>query len=330
MSLVSVIVPTFNRASLIRRCYDSVVAQAHRPLEFLLADDASTDETPAATAALPRADGVTVRLLRQPSNQGVSAARNLALRAAQGGLVALLDSDDVWFPNHLRRLLSAQQTENADLAYSRGDIRESPDAPASGRSSFGPTEYEEKHLSECLYYYNFVLPSASLMKRSFFDRVGFFDEDPRIQHAEDWDLHLRASAAGLRFAHVREPTIHYIQPPRMAHDKMLMMIRRAVHCVDKHRDYPGTTPDRRALTRSFYRLFLASLLDAKGAEAARCFREVLRLQPWNPKHVAMALLGLWGSTQAMSGESPLTKRMFNRLYRAVKTEHHLIRGISTS
>jgi hypothetical protein len=66
LPLIRGIVPSYNRAGLVRRCYDSVVAQRHRPLEFLLADDVSTDDI---AAALPPVNGFFVRYFRQPTNQ---------------------------------------------------------------------------------------------------------------------------------------------------------------------------------------------------------------------------------------------------------------------
>lgn len=96
MSLVSVIVPTFNRAYCLPRTLDSALAQSHRELEILVVDDGSTDGTRALIAARyggePR-----VRYLYQ-DNAGVAAARNHGIREARGDFVALLDSDDLWQP----------------------------------------------------------------------------------------------------------------------------------------------------------------------------------------------------------------------------------------
>ena len=89
----SVIVPTFNRAVLLREALDSIVRQTFRDFELLVVDDGSSDETEAVVSSC----GMPVRFLRQ-ANQGPGAARNLALSRAQGQYVAFLDSDDQWFP----------------------------------------------------------------------------------------------------------------------------------------------------------------------------------------------------------------------------------------
>lgn len=323
--LVSVVVPTFNRAGLVRRCYDSVVAQGHRPLEFLLADDASTDDTATAAAALPPAAGVSVRYLRQPENKGVSAARNLALQSARGELIAMLDSDDVWFPDHLSRLLRLMRQGDCDVAYARGDIRESPEAPASGRSSFGPTAHEEAHAWECLYYYNFVLPSVTLVRRGFFEKAGLFDETAAIQHAEDWDIALRAAALRMKFCHIAEPTAYYTTPAVAPEAKKQMMMRRFIYCLDKHRNHAGTPLHRRHLTRGYYRVWLGLMLGVTGAEPRALFSQALKLSCAAPVLALPALCGLM-LPRLPERAHPFGRRVFSRLFRRVRAAHRTLRG----
>lgn len=325
--LISVVVPSYNRASLVRRCYDSVVAQQHRPLEFLLADDASTDETASATAALPPAPGVTVRYLRQPHNRGVSAARNMAVRAAQGELVAFLDSDDVWFPTHLEKLLGAMERTGVDVVYANGEIRESPESPPSGRSDFGPQPREASHLAECIYYYNFVLPSVTLVRREFFEKVGFFDEDPAIQHAEDWDIFLRAAQAGLRFTHVPEATAYYIVPARVPEPKQQMMMRRFIYCQEKHQDYPLAPASGRRLTLGYYRIWLGKMLGVESTETQILFQRVWGSSWWHPLMGPTSLCGLL-IPRLPAALRPLVRKMLDRLFVLLRASHRRLRGFA--
>ncbi len=93
---VSVVVPTFQRREYVQRAVASVLAQTYEDFELIVADDGSTDGTREALTGLdPR-----IRYEWQ-ENRGVAAARNLALRLARGEIVAFLDSDDRWLPNHL-------------------------------------------------------------------------------------------------------------------------------------------------------------------------------------------------------------------------------------
>lgn len=91
--LFSVIIPTFNRAALLREALDSVVRQTFRDFEVFVVDDGSSDDTEVVVSSC----GIPVHFLHQ-DNHGPGSARNFALRHARGRYVAFLDSDDQWFP----------------------------------------------------------------------------------------------------------------------------------------------------------------------------------------------------------------------------------------
>lgn len=110
--LVSVYMPTRNRANLVRRAAASVLAQDRADLELLIVDDASTDATPQVLAELAAADP-RVRVLRMPRRGGAPAARNLALEAARGRFVTGIDDDDEMLPNRLGDLLEAFEPDHA-------------------------------------------------------------------------------------------------------------------------------------------------------------------------------------------------------------------------
>lgn len=102
MPSVSVVIPTYNRARWLPETVESVLQQTCRPLEVLIVDDGSTDDTEAVCAGFPE----PVRYLRQ-ANAGVAAARNLGLRHARGEWIAFGDSDDLWEPGKLAVQLAA-------------------------------------------------------------------------------------------------------------------------------------------------------------------------------------------------------------------------------
>ena len=91
--LVTVVIPTFNRADLLPRAVRSVLDQTYRPLELIVVDDCSEDATPLVLA--PWTANEEMRVIRHEKNQGVSAARNSGIRAGRGELIAFLDSDDL-------------------------------------------------------------------------------------------------------------------------------------------------------------------------------------------------------------------------------------------
>jgi glycosyltransferase involved in cell wall biosynthesis len=180
---VSVIIPTYNRAWVLKEAIDSVLAQEFRDFELIVVDDGSTDNTPQILESY--AQDLTV--IRQP-NRGVSAARNRGIVAANGRLISFLDSDDLWLPRKLSSQVNffnsnpeavINQTEEI---WIRNGVRVNPKTRHHKPSGM----IFEQSLALCL-----VSPSAVMMKRSLFDAVGLFDED--LPACEDYDLWLRIS-----------------------------------------------------------------------------------------------------------------------------------------
>ena len=103
---VSVIMPVYNDASFLREAVDSALEQTHPPLEVIVVDDGSTDNS----ASIAESYGSPVRVIRQ-ENQGAARARNRAIEVAQGDWLAFLDSDDLWKPEKLRKQLAAVEPD---------------------------------------------------------------------------------------------------------------------------------------------------------------------------------------------------------------------------
>ena len=181
--LVSVIIPTFNRWPMLGEAVDSVLAQTVSGYELIVVDDGSTDETPLRL----RDYGVRLTVLTQ-TRRGVAAARNLGASHASGRYLAFLDSDDLWHPRKLQRQLDfMDQNPNVQICQTdeiwiRNGVRVNPRRKHRKPSGdiFRPS------LELCL-----VSPSAVMMRRELFDRVGGFDESFPV--CEDYDLWLRIS-----------------------------------------------------------------------------------------------------------------------------------------
>jgi len=110
---ISAVIPTYNRADLVRRAIQSALSQTLAPAEILVVDDGSTDDTRSVVESF----GLPVRWLYQ-KNAGVATARNTGADAASSDWVAFLDSDDVWAPDHLERIGAAiTATDGGALIY---------------------------------------------------------------------------------------------------------------------------------------------------------------------------------------------------------------------
>ena len=189
--LISVIVPAYNAASLLPEAIASIRAQRWEPLEILLIDDGSTDETPAVAKAL---DGV--RVFRKP-NGGAASARNFGLREARGEWITFLDADDLWPPDKLALLAPRLQADpSLDVVTGRIQYVQMEGALwLDYRFECPDNTVSHIHLGAALY------------RRRAFRRIGGFDESLRVGDDQDWFL--RAREAGLRILIVGGITLHY-------------------------------------------------------------------------------------------------------------------------
>jgi len=180
---VSVIIPTFNRGWILKEAIDSVLTQDYKDFELIVVDDGSTDNTSEILASY----GNDIRVLFQ-ENKGVSAARNRGVAEASGQFIAFLDSDDLWLPQKLSTQLEFfNQTPDALICQTEEVwIRNRRRVNPKKRHKKPSGMIFEPSLELCL-----VSPSAVMIRRVLFDRVGEFDVT--LPACEDYDLWLRIS-----------------------------------------------------------------------------------------------------------------------------------------
>lgn len=196
--MVSVVIPTRNRWSLISRsALPAALGQEGVDVEVVVVDDGSTDATADEATQLARSDP-RVRLIRHERPRGVSAARNTGLDAVRGAWVAFLDDDDIWSPRKLAVQLAAGERDRAVFVYA-GALA----VDATGRPLYEYFFPEPDALARQLLESAVVPAGASnvIVRTDVVRRLGGFDE--QFLHLEDWDLWIRLSDAG-RAAAVRE------------------------------------------------------------------------------------------------------------------------------
>lgn len=178
--LVSVILPVYNGEQFVAEAVATIFQQAYQPLEILVIDDSSTDNTSAIIQSL----GAAVRYIYRP-NGGPAAARNTGLALAQGEFIAFLDADDLWTDNSLAlqlACLAANPTAGIALGclqvlYHHKDT--------TGATTFQPWA-TPRHL---------LILQCALVRRTVFDQLGCFDE--AYFCTDDIDWFLRAREAGI-------------------------------------------------------------------------------------------------------------------------------------
>jgi glycosyltransferase involved in cell wall biosynthesis len=197
-ALVSAVIPTYNYARFVGRAIDSVLAQSHAPIECIVVDDGSTDDTPGVLARY----GDRIRAIRQV-NRGLSAARNAGIGAARGEYVALLDADDVWKPAKIARQLEVLERD-PDLGAVGCGLELTGETAAPRAVAVRPFTPDLPARLRRVAVRDFWVEgsgSGALVPRRVFEAVGLFDEE--LRGAEDWDMWLRI-AARFRIANVPE------------------------------------------------------------------------------------------------------------------------------
>jgi glycosyltransferase involved in cell wall biosynthesis len=182
-SLVSVIIPTYNRGWILKEAIDSVLSQDFDDFELIVVDDGSTDNTQDILDGYAR----DIIVLRQ-DNRGVSAARNAGIAFASGQFIAFLDSDDLWLPGKL--------SIQIDFFNSNPDVLicQTEEMWIRNGKRVNPKKRHKK-LSGMIFKHSLPLcivsPSAVMLKKSLLDKTGVFDES--LPACEDYDLWLRIS-----------------------------------------------------------------------------------------------------------------------------------------
>jgi glycosyltransferase involved in cell wall biosynthesis len=180
-NFISIVIPTYNRASFLKEAIDSVLSQTYRDFELIVVDDGSTDDTP--KLLLPY--GKKIKVITK-ANKGPSAARNRGIKAAKGDWMAFLDSDDIWKPDKLEKQVQFIK-DNPEIKICQTEeiwIRNGKRVNPRKKHEMHSGWIYEQCLPLCI-----VSPSSVVIHRDVFEKVGLFDET--MLACEDYDLWLR-------------------------------------------------------------------------------------------------------------------------------------------
>jgi len=183
---VSVVIPTYNRKDLLPEAIDSVLGQTFTDYEVIVMDHGSTDGTAQWVSATY---GNRVRCISLPYCELPACPRNAGIRAARGEFVCFLDSDDLWLPHTLKRLMEAAEADPAAGLYF--GLAQAFEGSKTLSTTIDPARPRSGHVFERLLSGNFVAIPTVMVRRDVLEAVGGFDERPAYRATEDYDLWLR-------------------------------------------------------------------------------------------------------------------------------------------
>ncbi|HEY3724967.1 MAG TPA: glycosyltransferase [Acidimicrobiia bacterium] len=203
--LVSVLIPAYDVEDFVAAAVESALDQTYPRVEVVVVNDGSTDGTAAAIA--PYRDRI---VYVDQANRGLAGARNAAIEAASGSVLALLDADDLWLPDRLERCVSLLERET-DVGLVTSDAFLIEDGERTERRCYGdrrihPFPGPDADQLDIIAQRNFLFVSV-VFRRALVDELGGFDET--LARAEDYELWTRLLLAGTRAGYVPEPLGYY-------------------------------------------------------------------------------------------------------------------------
>jgi glycosyltransferase involved in cell wall biosynthesis len=186
MTRVSVIIPTYNNASMIGPAIVSALDQTYSDIEIIVVDDGSTDDTRAVVTAL--GEGKSRFHYFYQTNAGPAAARNLGLREANGAYIAFLDADDIWLPTKLERQMLILE-QNPEIGFVYTDNYFVDEHGAIIKDYIRQIKKVRGDILLDLFNDFFLLTSVVLLRRKCIEAIGLFREDLHV--GEDYDFFLK-------------------------------------------------------------------------------------------------------------------------------------------
>jgi glycosyltransferase involved in cell wall biosynthesis len=278
----SVIVPVHNAETTLVPALDSVARQHFESLELVVVNDGSTDRSAELIAQWAETHPwIQMKVIAQPQ-AGLGAARNAALRASSGELIAFLDADDEWRPDKLT-IIDRHNWDVIDLAYHQ--VTEWGRVKTRHRRA-----WQVKGPEDLLVRGNPIVPSATVLRRDVLVAAGGFAENPAFHGAEDLDLWLRLLEQGRYFYYLPRPLVWYMVGGGLT-SRLEEHLSHVVAVIEHH--YQDNRIDeavfRKAVGRKYLeaaramqkeKKFKKALVYYREAEAQSLKFQLLRLAAW--------------------------------------------------
>ena len=317
-NLVSIIIPTYNRGTLIGRAISSVLQQTYDHIEVICVDDQSTDNSAEVIGVFERQYPLKVRYVLNRLSKGVSGARNTGVAFARSEFIGFLDSDDRHKTHHVTAAIRALRRNPdvdwifADFERWQGDMKIEPSVARTNqrnmeklvsetRSDINIRSGNDLAVAHILYERSPGL-GASLIRRSFCDQLSF---DESLAMYEDWKYRFEAIKLGCRFGYINDVHLEvYIHDhnacatPIYDHTKVIKRcseFEKLMNSLTTRTDI--SREERRALHKRaadefFWDGGYSLYTNGYAKFAGPLMRKAITLYPWSPAYVKSYLLYL--------------------------------------
>ena len=271
---VSVIIPTFNHAKLLKRALESVVAQSFQDWEAIVVNNFSTDETIQVVQSF---DDERIKLINFKNSGIIAASRNRGIESAKGQYVAFLDSDDAWYPAKLQKCVD--QATNGAQFVCHGEVWINSNL-SKREVMYGPTE--NATYTKLLYRGNCISTSATFIQTEILKSLGGFDESAEIITAEDYDMWMRIAALKPKTIFIPEVLGEFYRLADSASSAVMRSLASekvvlAKHFAQRQGKLPTKFKNRHRLAIAHYGA--ARQLSTEPKQAFVLFGQALRLSP---------------------------------------------------
>ena len=236
--MISVIIPTFNRADTIKRAIESVLNQTYKDLELIIVDDGSTDNTEKIVAEYIKRDNRVV-FNKLAENQGACAARNVGINMAKGKYIAFQDSDSEWLPEKLEKQLTCINEHGADIC-----ICSEKKYSLDGRIIYRPYNFQSSN-SRFLTHQEICEKNGIITPALFAKSEVFLDcyFDPNVKRQQDYEWGIRASKKYKVWFENTVLVYDYLQKDSISNSGSKVLMEAREYIIKKHFDVCQQYPE---------------------------------------------------------------------------------------
>lgn len=207
--LISVVLPTYNRAVEIRKAIESVISQDYQNWELVIVDNHSVDNTDEVIRSF---NNKKVKTFKVNNNGSIGKSRNLGIKNSNGDWIAFLDSDDWWYPTKLSDSVK-EISEATDIIYHDLDIYESRESDTKAPSLIKGKVLKSPVLRSLLIGGNVIANSSVMVRKSILERIGYISEDMNINPSVDFNTWLKVASITEKFRYLPKSLGAYLIHP---------------------------------------------------------------------------------------------------------------------